>query len=57
MSFSRLPVKGNPPLIASYCLKCQCFIAVSSSEETLALTERVHRCPERRRGDGELKSN
>jgi len=45
MGFSHLPVKGNPPLIASYCLKCKSFVAVSGKEETLLMTERLHRCP------------
>src|SRR5215831_4055887 len=38
MGFNHLPVKGNPPLIASYCLKCKSFVAVSGKEETLLMT-------------------
>lgn len=58
MSFHHLPVQVNPPLIASFCVKCHCFIAASGNEHTLLMAEKMHRCPRQRRDDneGEIKS-
>jgi hypothetical protein len=44
MSFHHLPVQVNPPLIASFCVKCHCFIAASGNEHTLLMAEEMHRC-------------
>jgi hypothetical protein len=49
MPFDHLPVPGNPPLKASFCLSCGMFIATSGETALLVFIELNHVCPERRR--------
>lgn len=44
MMFQHVPVHGNPPLVASYCLACLHVIAMSTREELLAVNEKIHQC-------------
>jgi hypothetical protein len=49
MLFDHVPVPGNPPLKASFCLSCGMFIAASGETALLIFIELKHVCPERRR--------
>jgi hypothetical protein len=51
MSFHHVRVEGKPPVIASFCVKCWWFIAASGNLQTLAMAEKLHRCPQERRSN------
>lgn len=55
MSFYHVVLKGNPPLVASYCPACRSCVAVSSHEELLLESERKHRCSESPGSDDEIE--
>jgi hypothetical protein len=58
MLFDHVPVPGNPPLRASFCLSCGMFIAASGETALLVFIELAHVCPERRRrGDPQSPGN
>lgn len=57
MLFDHVPVPGNPPLKASFCVSCGMFIAASGQTALLVFIELRHICPERRRrGDPQTPS-
>ncbi|HEX2329376.1 MAG TPA: hypothetical protein VHN74_11690 [Candidatus Angelobacter sp.] len=44
MQFIRRPVKDNSVLIVSVCRRCHEFVAAGTSEQYLAIAERMHHC-------------
>jgi len=43
--FIRRPARENSALIMSECRYCQELVAAGTSEDQLAIIERMHRCP------------
>jgi hypothetical protein len=44
MQFIRRPARENSSLMVSVCRYCHEFVAAGTSEEQLAIIERMHRC-------------
>jgi len=44
MQFIRQPATENPSVILSVCRYCNQLVGASSSEDQLAIVERMHRC-------------
>jgi len=52
MAFTRSAMPAHPSLIASYCKKCQSFVAASPKRSILKSAEQAHTC----NGGGGLKN-
>ena len=44
MSFTHMPMSAHPSLVASYCKKCNSFVAASPRPSVLKSAEQAHVC-------------